>query len=120
MHTCSSNYSKKRSSPRKLVNELGQLLCSLEGNRVVVAGPDTTDAAMPLEARQILARGLLEEGLLGFVDIAVLSNVSIIAILIGNVFSGCTLVTRKQMFILERAALSGTMRYTSGCASRAA
>lgn len=30
-----------------------------------------------------------------------------------------TLVTRKQMFILERALLSGTILYASGCASSA-
>ena len=58
----------------KRLNELGQLLGSLQGNRVVVARPDAANAAVPLETSQVLVRGLLEECLFRLIDVAILDG----------------------------------------------
>lgn len=63
---------------------------------------------MALHAGDAALSAALEEGLFGFVDVSVLQTVS--EWLMNREVSDCTLVTRKQMFMRERTALSGTMR----------
>jgi len=62
----------------KVLDELGQTLGTFQGNRVVVAGTDTTDAAVALEASQAAAGSLLEESLLGLVDVAALGELALL------------------------------------------
>lgn len=58
---------------RKLVDEGSQLLCSLEGNRVIVASTDAANAAVTLESGQAQVGGLLQESLFRLVDITTLN-----------------------------------------------
>ena len=78
MHASGPSHARNNNIPAvtsrlcKGLDKLCQLLGSVERNRVVVAGADATDAAVPLEARQPLARGLLEESLFRVINVAIL------------------------------------------------
>lgn len=56
------------------MDKVGQLLSTLQRNGVVVGSTDATDAAVTLETGQVDGGGLLEEGLLGLVDVATLER----------------------------------------------
>lgn len=75
---------------------------------------------MALETRETLFNSTFQKCFLAVVDISELpQNVSMgLDFTVLQVLKH-TCVTRKQMFILERADLSGTTLYDSGCESSA-
>lgn len=71
----------------------------------------TTDAPVPLQTEQTFLYCAFQESLFSLVGVPALSELVPCP---EYLYDGCTLITRKQTFILDRTLFSGTTLYTFG------
>lgn len=101
--------SARRLCGRELLDECSEFLSSFQRNRVVIAGSNAANASVAFESSETQVSRLLEECFFSFIDVA--SLIFAISRKTAIELRGLQLafVTRKQMFILDRTDLSGTI-----------